>query len=51
MIDGRFVMRDRKILTTDEPALIAEADKVSKRVWAEVQKATPIVVPGRPKRR
>jgi cytosine/adenosine deaminase-related metal-dependent hydrolase len=51
MIDGQFVMRDRKILTADEPAIIAEADKVSKRVWAEVQKASPIVVPGRPRRR
>jgi cytosine/adenosine deaminase-related metal-dependent hydrolase len=51
MIDGRFVMRDRKILTADEPAIIAEADKVSRRVWAEVQKASPIVIPGRPRRR
>ena len=51
MIDGQFVMRDRKILTMDEAAVIAEADKVSKRVWGEVQKASPIVVPGRPKRR
>ena len=51
MIDGQFVMRDRKILTMDEAAVIAEADKVSKRVWAEVQKASPIVVPGRPRRR
>jgi cytosine/adenosine deaminase-related metal-dependent hydrolase len=51
MIDGQFVMRDRKILTMDEAAVIAEADKVGKRVWAEVQKAGPIVVPGRPRRR
>ena len=51
MIDGQFVMRDRKILTVDEAAVIAEADKVGKRVWAEVQKASPIVVPGRPRKR
>ncbi|MGE0462289.1 MAG: amidohydrolase family protein [Vicinamibacterales bacterium] len=51
MIDGRFVMRDHKILTVDESAIIAEADKVGKRVWAEVQKATPIVIPGRPRPR
>jgi len=51
MIDGRFVMRGRKILTVDEAAIIAEADKVGKRVWAEVQKATPIVIPGRPRPR
>jgi cytosine/adenosine deaminase-related metal-dependent hydrolase len=49
MIDGRFVMRDRRILTVDEPRIIAEADRIGKRVWAEVQKASPIVVPGRPR--
>ncbi len=51
MVDGEFVMRDRKILTVDEGALIAEADRVGRRVWGEVQKATPIVVPGRPRPR
>ncbi len=51
MVDGRFVMRDRKILTVDEAAIIAEADKVGRRVWAQVQAASPIVVPGRPRRR
>jgi cytosine/adenosine deaminase-related metal-dependent hydrolase len=47
MIDGRFVMRDRKVLTVDEARIIADADRVGKRVWAEVQKQTPIRVPGR----
>src|SRR6185369_11156363 len=28
MIDGQFIMRGRKILTVDEPSLVAEADKV-----------------------
>jgi 5-methylthioadenosine/S-adenosylhomocysteine deaminase len=51
MIDGRFVMRDHRILTMDEASVIAEADKVSRRVWSEVQKASPIVVPGRPRKR
>jgi cytosine/adenosine deaminase-related metal-dependent hydrolase len=51
MIDGRFVMRDRKITTVDEAAIIAEADKVGKRVWAEVQKAAPITVPRLPRPR
>ena len=45
MVDGRFVMRGRKILTVDEDRIIAEADKVGRRVWAEVQKASPIAVP------
>jgi 5-methylthioadenosine/S-adenosylhomocysteine deaminase len=51
MIDGRFVMRDRKVLTLDEAAIIAEADKVGKRIWTEVQKAGPIAIPGRPRQR
>jgi cytosine/adenosine deaminase-related metal-dependent hydrolase len=50
MVDGTFLMRDRKILTVDEPRTIAEADRVGRRVWAEVQKAGPIVIPGRPRR-
>ena len=50
MVDGQFVMRDRKILTVDEAAMIAEADKVGRRVWTDVQSKSPIVVPGRPKR-
>jgi cytosine/adenosine deaminase-related metal-dependent hydrolase len=49
MVDGRFVMRDRKILTVDEPRIIAEADRVGRRVWTEVQKASPIVIPRRPR--
>ena len=50
MVDGQFVMRDRKILTVDEVAMVAEADKVGRRVWTEVQSKSPIAIPGRPKR-
>jgi len=45
MIDGQFVMRDRKVLTMDEQSLIAEADKVGRRIWGQVQAAGPITVP------
>ena len=38
MVDGRFVMRDRKVLTMDEEAIVAEADKVGRRVWTQVLK-------------
>jgi cytosine/adenosine deaminase-related metal-dependent hydrolase len=51
MVDGRFVMRDRKILTVDEPRIIAEADKVGRRVWDAVQKAGPIQIPRLPRPR
>ena len=47
MVDGRFVMRDRKVLTLDETALIAEADKVGRRIWNRVKAAGPIPIPGR----
>jgi len=50
MIDGRFVMRDRKILTVDESALVAEADTVGKRIWSQVLASGPLAVPGRPRR-
>jgi len=45
LVDGRFVMRDRKILTVDEGSLIAEADKVGRRIWGQVEKASPVRVP------
>jgi 5-methylthioadenosine/S-adenosylhomocysteine deaminase len=49
MIDGRFVMRDRRITTVDEAAIIAEADKVGRRVWAAVEKAGAITIPRLPR--
>lgn len=49
MIDGQFVMRDRTITTVDEAAIIAEADKVGKRVWAAVEKAGAITIPRLPR--
>jgi len=36
MVDGEFVMRDGKVLTLDEPALLREADAVGKRIWNQV---------------
>ena len=51
IVDGRIVMRDRKILTVDEPRIIADANRVGQRVWSEVQKAGPIKVPRLPRPR
>jgi 5-methylthioadenosine/S-adenosylhomocysteine deaminase len=51
MIDGRFVMRDRKVLTMDESGIVAEADRVGRRIWSQVKKAGPIAIPGRPRQR
>src|SRR5262249_18763112 len=43
MIDGRFVMRDRKVLTMDEDAIVREADAVGRRIWKQVG---PVPIPG-----
>jgi len=50
MIDGQFVMRNRKVLTVDEDRLVAEADRVGRRIWTAVQAAGPIAIPGRPRK-
>ena len=47
MVDGKFVMRDRKILTMDEARIIADADRVGRRVWGKVLEGGPIPLPGR----
>ncbi|MGH6827718.1 MAG: amidohydrolase family protein [Rhizomicrobium sp.] len=47
MVDGAFVMRDRKVLTLDEAGLIAQADKVGRRIWAQITAQGPIPLPAR----
>jgi cytosine/adenosine deaminase-related metal-dependent hydrolase len=51
MVDGQFIMRHRKVLTMDEDRVIADADKVGRRIWGQVKAAGPIPVPGRPRQR
>jgi 5-methylthioadenosine/S-adenosylhomocysteine deaminase len=41
MVDGRWIMRDRRVLTLDEPALVAEADRVARAAWARLFAAHP----------
>ena len=45
MVDGQFIMRNRKVLTMDETSVIAEADRVGRRVWDQVRAAGPVTVP------
>ena len=47
MVDGQFVMRNRKIQTMDEDAIVAEADRVGRRIWKQVLASGPIPLPGR----
>ena len=35
MVDGKWLMRDGKILTMDEPAILAEAQKVANKTWSQ----------------
>jgi len=50
MVDGRFIMRDRKVLTMDEDRIVSEADRVGRRVWNKVLEAGPLPIPGRSRR-
>ena len=45
MVDGRFVMRDRAVLTMDADAILREADAVGRRIWGRVLEASPLNVP------
>lgn len=49
MVDGQFVMRNQKVLTMDERAIVAEAAHVSQRIWDQVKKAGPIPAPREPR--
>lgn len=51
MVDGRFVMRQHKVLTMDEASIVAEADKVGRRVWDRVEAAGAVRVPRLPRPR
>ncbi|MDR6869586.1 5-methylthioadenosine/S-adenosylhomocysteine deaminase [Bosea sp. BE125] len=45
IVDGEFVMRDRKVLTLDEQALLDEAQAVTQRVWERMIANNPDIAP------
>ena len=45
MVDGKFIMRNQKVLTMDEETLIEEADAVGQRAWSQVLDASPLKLP------
>jgi cytosine/adenosine deaminase-related metal-dependent hydrolase len=51
MVDGQFIMRSGNVQTLDEPGIIAEADKVGRRIWDQVHAAGPLTVPRLPRPR
>src|SRR6185295_18808478 len=46
MVDGQFLMRNRKVLTMDEEHIVAEADRVGRRIWDKVLAAGALSIPG-----
>ena len=47
IVDGEFVMRDGKVLTVDEEALLEEADAVTRAVWRRMIADNPDIAPPR----
>lgn len=47
MVDGRFLLRDGRLLVADELALLEEAQAVTQRVWARMLAANPDLPPPR----
>ena len=45
MVDGRFVMRDHRVLTLDEDAIMEEAYRIGERVWGRILRDGPLPVP------
>lgn len=42
--DGAFLMRDRRLTTIDEPALLHEAEQATERVWTRMLAANPDLI-------
>ena len=45
MVDGAWLMRDNKVLTMDEDATVAEAQRVSEIAWARLFAKRPDLKP------
>jgi cytosine/adenosine deaminase-related metal-dependent hydrolase len=45
MVDGRWVMRDGRVLTIDEPAVLREADAVARGAWRRLLASRPDLAP------
>ena len=41
MVNGKFLMRHRQVLTMDEESIIREADKIGRRVWNQLLERYP----------
>ena len=43
MVDGRWLMRDRKVLTIDEDDVVTRAEEIGRRVWQQLVERYPNV--------
>jgi 5-methylthioadenosine/S-adenosylhomocysteine deaminase len=41
MVDGRWLMRNGRVLTLDEPAIVAEADRIARAAWRRLFERRP----------
>jgi hypothetical protein len=41
MVDGRFLMRDHRVLTLDEAAIVAEGERVARAAWSRLFRERP----------
>jgi 5-methylthioadenosine/S-adenosylhomocysteine deaminase len=41
MVDGRWIMRHGRVLTVDEPAIVAEADRIARAAWRRLFERRP----------
>jgi 5-methylthioadenosine/S-adenosylhomocysteine deaminase len=41
MVDGRWLMRDRRVLTLDETAIVAAADRIARTAWRRLFEERP----------
>ncbi len=44
MVDGKFIMREGKILTVDEERIVRDADEIGRRAWRRLVEKYPNVV-------
>ena len=45
MVEGRWIMRDGRVLTLDETAIVAEADRIARAAWRRLFERRPELAP------
>jgi 5-methylthioadenosine/S-adenosylhomocysteine deaminase len=45
MVDGRWLMRDGKVLTIDEERIVADAQAIAERAWSRLFESRPDLRP------